>query len=399
MIDRPASSDAFSTSRVTLLIVATKAHTIRHFLLPYAAHFRSLGWRVEAAASGATGDWSLDESFDRVFELPLSRSLLDAGRLARGMRVLSEVLESRPDIVHVHTPIAAFLTRAAVRRMPAHHRPAVAYTAHGFHFHAGGNPLTNALFLTAERVAGRWTDRLIVINDEDEAAARRHRLVPPSRLVHMPGIGVDTRVFSRSSIAPADILAARERFGIPPDAPLFIVVAELSRRKRVGDAIAALALTRDRRAHLLLAGPGSERAHLEKLAADLRLRQRVHFAGFLQDVRSSLATATALILSSSREGLARSIMEALALEVPVIASTARGNRELLAGDSGIVFDTGDVHALAAAMDWMIEHPDERQAMGQRGRQRMVEQYDLHQLVQLHEALYREMLGERPPRAV
>jgi glycosyltransferase involved in cell wall biosynthesis len=90
-------------------------------------------------------------------------------------------------------------------------------------------------------------------------------------------------------------------------------------------------------------------------------------------------------------------MEALSLEVPVIASTARGNRELLGQDRGLVFETGDVGRLTQAMSWMIEHPDERRQMGVRGRARMVERFDLQVLIRLHEKLYRAMLAERARR--
>ena len=377
-----------------LLIVATVGHTIRNFLMPYAAHFRAKGWRVDMAANGAGDDEVLLAAFDHVYELPLSRSILDIGGILRTARAMSAILETGPDIVHVHTPIAGFVVRVAVHRVPADRRPAVAYTAHGFHFHSGGNVATNALFLTAERVAGRWTDRLVVINDEDEAAARRHRIVPRSHLVHMPGIGVDTRRYAPSSIDAEDITRIAAGLGIAADAPVFVVVAELRSRKRVQDAIAALAAMRHQDARLLLAGLGSERAHLETLVKDLGVQERVHFLGFVQDVRPLVRAATALILPSEREGLARSIMEALALEVPVIASTARGNRELIGIDSGIVVATGDVPGLAAAMDRLVDNPDERRAMGVRGRERMVEGYDLPILLRMHEDMYHAMIAER-----
>jgi glycosyltransferase involved in cell wall biosynthesis len=149
-----------------------------------------------------------------------------------------------------------------------------------------------------------------------------------------------------------------------------------------------------RGAHLLLAGDGPERPLLEAQATELDVDDRVHFLGGIDDVRPIVQAATALILPSTREGLARAVMEALSLEVPVIVSTARGNRELLGADGGLLFEVGDAGALAAAMDWMIDHPDERKEMGLRGRERMIEHYDLHGLVELHEAMYREMLAER-----
>jgi glycosyltransferase involved in cell wall biosynthesis len=253
--------------------------------------------------------------------------------------------------------------------------------------------------LAAERVAGRWTDRLVVINEEDEAAAKHHRIVPRSRLVHMPGIGVDTRAWSPSSVLPDGVARVRGQLGIAANAPIFVVVGELNRNKRQQDAIAALASMQHADAHLVLLGDGPERPTLEAFVAHLRLRDRVHFLGFVQDVRPLVRAATALILPSKREGLARSVMEALSLEVPVIASTARGNRELVGTDSGLLFDTGDVRGLADAMDRLIDHPDDAHLMGLRGRERMVERYDLQVLIRMHEALYREVLAERWSRTV
>ena len=382
------------TDRPSLLLVSTVSVTIRHFLRPYADHFRSLGWRVDAAANGIAADPTAGAAFDAVHELALSRSLRDIGGLIRGWRGVARALDrARPDIVHVHTPIASFLVRLVARWMPAGHRPAVVYTAHGFHFHQAGGRLPNAIFLAAERLAGRWTDRLIVINDEDEQAARRHRIVPAPRLVRMPGIGLDTAAFSPASIDPDEAARSQRRLGLPDDAAYFAVIGELNWNKRQADAIDALATMRNRQAHLLVIGSGPMRPGLEVLATERKVSDRVHFSGFIEDVPTVLSGALALVATSAREGLSRSVMEALSLEVPVIASTARGNRELV-GDSGRIFPTGDVPALAGWMDWFVDHPRDGRAMGRTGRRRMVEEYDLQELIRRHERLYLGLLAER-----
>ena len=381
-------------SSPTLLLVATVSGTVHHFLRPYAMHFRSCGWRVDAAASHVTDDGAVKDAFDNVHELPLSRSIRDLAGIVRGEQAIALILdEIRPDIVHVHTPIASFVTRLAARRVPADRRPAVIYTAHGFHFHEGGRRLTNAVFLTAERIAGRWTDRLVVINDEDERAARNHRIVRSDRLVRMRGIGLDTVAVDPASVGAEATKDSRHRLGVPTDVAMFVIVGELNANKRQSDAIDALAMMRTETAHLVIIGTGPTLSQLEAQADRLEMSGRVHFSGFLNDVPAVLAGATALIATSAREGLSRSVMEALALEVPVIASNARGNRELV-GDSGWIVATGDIATMAEKMDWISDHPDERQAMGRRGRVRMVEQYDIHDLILRHEALYRAVLAER-----
>ena len=393
--DSATETGAETPQAVSILYVATVSHTISSFLLPYAEHFRSLGWRIDAAASGAARDEGMGTSFDHTFELPLSRSITDLSGMVRAMRAITHLLsqEPRPDIVHVHTPIAGFVTRVAARRVRPERRPAIVYTAHGFHFHRGGSRMSNALFLAAERVAGRWTDRLVVINDEDAETARRHRIVPSGHLVQMPGIGLDAGWYSRARLAPGAIAAARTEMGVGQQTPVLVSVGELNRNKRTGDVISALRLMRHTEACLVLLGGGPEQVRLGALVRELGLDARVCFLGSVADVRPFVAAATALVLASRREGLNRSIMEAMALEVPVIASSARGNGDLIGSDAGLVVSVGDVPAFAAAMDWLLDHPAEARQMGHRGRMRAVERYDLGILIPMHEKLYRAVASE------
>lgn len=376
-----------------LLIVATVGSTISQFLRPYALRMRTLGWRVEAAAASAPGEPGLEAAFDRVHDLPLSRSLRRPAGLLAGERAIARVIRDvAPDIVHVHTPIASFVTRVAVRLASADRRPSIIYTAHGFHFHRGGQPIANGIFLTAERVAGRWTDVLIVINDEDEQAARRHHIVPQGRLVRMHGIGVDTTALAPETWAP-EAGAARVRVGVPPAAPMFVAIGELNDNKRQSDAIEALAICGHPTAHLVLLGAGPRRSALEALAVVRGVADRVHLAGQADDVPAILAGATALIASSAREGLSRSVMEALSLGIPVIASSARGNRELVT-DSGIMVPTGDIAGIAAAMDALIGDPLAAARLGRIGRQRMIAGYDTRILLDQHERLYERVWSAR-----
>jgi glycosyltransferase involved in cell wall biosynthesis len=377
--------------RPSLLMVATVASTIDAFLVPYAEHFRDAGWRVEAAASGAA-ELARTGAFDRLHEVPFSRSIRDVRSLLQAYWSIRSVIgQGAFDLVHVHTPIASFLARAAIRLVPATARPRVAYTAHGFHFHSAGGRLSNLVYRTAERIAGRWTDALIVMNDEDEAAAQRHRIVPASRLIRMPGIGIDTDRFSPAAVSDEQVSAARALHRLDPVAPMFLLVAEFTPRKRHVDAIDALGQLRHEAATLVMAGTGPLRQVIEARASASGLGDRVRFAGHVEDVRPLIRAATALILPSDREGLARAVMEALACEVPVVASAARGNPELVGPDAGFVVAVRDVAALAAGMDWLAAHPYEARVMGAAGRRRMVERHDLRRLIGLHDELYASLL--------
>lgn len=381
-----------ATTPRSLLVVTTVSSTMG-FLYPFVRHFRAQGWRVDGCARGVSADPRAVDEFDDTWDLPLSRSVKDVRGIAASMAAVDAALASGYDIVHVHTPIAAFVTRVAVRRVPLDRRPRLVYTAHGFHFHADGHPLTNAAFLTAERAAGRWTDRLVVINREDLEAARRHRIVPAHRLRHMPGIGVDTAWYSPANAPIEASRRALAGIGIDPARPYFVVVGELNRNKRPTDVVRALSKMHDREPYLVFLGTGPLQATVDRVAREHGVAERIVMPGRVEDVRPFISTAIALVQASKREGLPRSIMEALSLEVPVIASAARGSRELVGDDRGQVVPIGATGEMAAAMDRLAKSPELRAAMGRRGRQAMIERYDVRTVIREHERLYAELVAD------
>ena len=159
-----------------LLIVTTVNNMMRDFLLPFARHYRALGWTVHGLARRDDTFAACAAAFDRLWGIGWSRNPWDVRNLLDNVQCLRRIVSREAyDLVHVHTPIAAFVTRFALRDMRARGEFRLIYTAHGFHFHKGAPALQNAAFLAMEKLAGRWTDYLVVINHEDEAAARRYR--------------------------------------------------------------------------------------------------------------------------------------------------------------------------------------------------------------------------------
>lgn len=375
-----------------LLMVTTVPLTLRSFLLPFAHYFRAQGWRVDAMAQGITADQTCLAHFDQVWDVPWSRNPLAPANLITAPPRIREIIESTGyDLVHVHTPVAAFVTRYALATLPKPDRPPLIYTAHGFHFYQGGHPLRNALFLGLEKLAGAWTDALVVINREDEAAARRWHLVPPETLHYMPGIGVDLSCYTPEAIAPAEVAHLRQELDVAADTPLVLVVAELTPRKRHRDILHAFARLGHPTACLVLAGPGPLIPAMQRLATQLGIHERVRFLGFRHDVPVLLRAAAVLVLASEHEGLPRSVMEALCLETPVIGTDVRGTRDLLAQGAGRLVALGDVTGLAEAIAWVLHHREEAQGMAQRGREQM-QAYAVGHLLALTEALYTTTLN-------
>ncbi len=370
-----------------LLMVASIPEMIEVFLLPYARHMRSLGWHVDGMARGISASAACVEAFDFVHEINWSRSPLDPRNLFGVPGQIRQIADAGEyDIVHVHSPVASVVTRFALRRKP---RPAVVYTAHGFHFVRGGSRLRNAVFSTVERIAGPWTDELIVINGEDAEAASRMKLVPPEHLHHMPGIGVDLGEFGAK---PPDVAAARAELDLPQDVPLVVMIAEFIPRKRHEDAINAFAAVWGD-ANLLLVGKGPLLEEMKHLAATLGISRRVHFLGYRDDVSAILGVSDLLILPSLQEGLPRSVLEAMSMGVPVIATDIRGTRDLLEQGAGVLIPVNSPATLAHAMNALLSNEMRRNELRDAALARVTD-YDLALLLEMHERLYQDILERR-----
>ncbi len=375
-----------------LLIVASVPETLRAFLLPYAQHFRSLGWRVDAAARGGASDEVVTEAFDQVVDVPWSRSPLDPANLTTAAATLrAHVRQERYDLVHVHDPIAAFVTRFALRRLRRTIGVRVVYTAHGFHFFKGNAAHRNAAFYLLELIASRWTDAQIVINREDEAAAKRWPFASRDRVTYMPGIGVDMGRYDPAAVSEDEVRAVRAELGLDPTSTLVTMLAEFNPGKRHRDLVDALARADRPELVIALAGVGPLEEAVRAQCARLGVAERVRFLGFRTDVPVLLRASAALALPSEREGLPRSIMEASCLERPVIATRIRGVTELVTPASGYVVEVGDVEGLAEALQAIVDDPDGAAAKGRAGRVAM-RTFDLAPVLGAHEALYADLLG-------
>ncbi|WP_341732795.1 glycosyltransferase [Microcoleus sp. EPA2] len=372
-----------------LLIITTIPATIGAFLLPFAYHFRDRGWRVDAMACGASENAECLQAFDRVWDVEWSRNPLDPRNLLVAPRVIREVAETEQyDIIHVHTPVAAFVARYALKDLKKQKKVQIVYTAHGFHFHSLGKPLKNSVFLTLEKLAGPWTNYLVTINSEDESAAKRYQILPPERIRYMPGIGVDLERYSPDAVSETDVQQVRQEMGLNGKNQLFLSAIEFIPRKHPQDVLNAFAKLARPDVHLAFAGEGPMLEQMQQLGSDLGLKNLVHFLGHRRDIPTLVRASVATLLASEQEGLPRSVMESLSLEVPVIGTNIRGTRDLLEKDCGLLVDVGDTKGIANAMAWILDHPQEAKVMGQKGRTWMAN-YELGQIVKLHEELYAE----------
>jgi glycosyltransferase involved in cell wall biosynthesis len=377
----------------SLLFITTIPAALSAFFVPIARHFQAKGWRVDAMAKGVTSDNKCLETFDRVWEVELSRNPLDPRNLFVAPPQIRKVLAQQEyEVVNVSTPIASFVTRYALNDLRKQGKPKLVYIAQGFHFYQGGKPVKNDIFFALEKIAAPWTDYLVTVNREDEAAAKRHRLVPEERVHYIPGTGLNLDRYNPDAISDINILRVRQEMKLAPETPLFLAVAEFIPRKRHRDILNAFARLNRPNVHLALAGDGLLFEQMQQLAKKLGIQDRVHFLGWRQDIPTLIRASVATILASEQEGLPNCVMESICMDVPVIGTNIRGTRDLIEGGCGLLVELGDVEDMARAMARILDRPEEARLMVERGRERMTA-YELSHILKQYETLYAEVMEQ------
>jgi sugar transferase (PEP-CTERM/EpsH1 system associated) len=198
--------------------------------------------------------------------------------------------------------------------------------------------------------------------------------------------------------------AARERvrasLGIPSDAPVAGIVARLTPAKDHVNLFDAFVHLRDwhPRAHCLVVGDGELRADLERAIAERGLERSVHLTGNRDDVAAVLSAFDVFVLSSSTEGLAVTLLEAMAAGLPIVATRVGGNPEAVDDSrTGIIVAPRDSTALANALARLFDDPATARAMGEAGRGRCRDRFGVEAMVRGYETLY-QRLDSRPPRS-
>ncbi|HUH06760.1 MAG TPA: glycosyltransferase family 4 protein [Egibacteraceae bacterium] len=286
---------------------------------------------------------------------PVSLSPLSARRVVRELR------EFAPHVVHVHEPFAPLVSAAAAAFGP---RPIVGT----FHAWSSSNRAYRAIAPVARRVAVRLDARVAVSPAAQEFAAGALGL--PMGAIRVIPNGVDVAAYA--SAAPIPEL-------VDPQRPLLLFVGRLEPRK--GLDVAVRAFLRLRSSHpgvrMCVVGEGAERERCQQMIPTA-LRPDVLFVGRVDEAEKPRYHASAdlyLAPNSGGESFGVVLLEAMAAGLPVVASDISGYRTVLRdGRQGRLVAPGDAFAVAAAAATLLDNPRLRKAMAEEGR-RTAAEYD------------------------
>lgn len=301
-----------------ILYVANIHNHFKTFHKPYIEMLKSMGCEVHVAANGE----DLIEEADVQHYIDIQRTPFSLNNIKAYMQLKRIIEREKFDIVHAHTPMGGILGRFASSK-ERKKGMRVIYTSHGFHFCKGG-PLKNwILYYPIEKFMARYTDIIITINKEDTKLAKRLKI---KQQYCIPGIGIDLDRF-KSTSNKNDKTKKRLEIGVDSDEFLLLSIGDLSVRKNHQIVIKALSHLNDLKIKYVICGVGEELHHLENLAKQLGVSDKVKFLGFRRDIHALLVASDAFVFPSLWEGLGMAGIEAMASGVPVIASNRHGIKD------------------------------------------------------------------------
>jgi glycosyltransferase involved in cell wall biosynthesis len=304
----------------------------------------------------------------------------------------------QPDIVHTHSAKAGILGRFAghtLRGEWAENQPAIVHTIHGLAFHPYQNKCLNKFYIALEKSAARRTDFFISVAD---AMTSRQKAA---------GIGIDKPYATAYSaieeeqflnpIPKERIDDFRRKYGIPQDAIVLITIARLFMLKGHDYIIesACRLAPQFEKAVWLFVGDGNLSDYYKAQVQQLGLTDKIRFTGLLppSEIPLAIQSSDILVHCSLREGLARTLPQAMLCSKPAISFDVDGASEVVNENTGRLIEPKNVEQLTQACAELIEDENLRKKLGEAGREFVKEKFTPETMIDRIEAVYRKLLEE------
>lgn len=340
--------------------------TVSGMMSFFQEHFKMLvkkGCEVELACNNEFGLRSYIECFNfKIHDISFSRTPFSKRNIFAFLQIKELIKNGGYDVIHCHSPVAAFLTRIAC--FFCKNNAKVIYTAHGFHFYSGA-PIKNwVIYGVLEYFCSFITDVLIVINQEDYSFSQKH--LHAKEIYYVPGVGFDKVGEGNGSCSSRREM--RKIFKCLDEELLIVSVGELNDNKNHIVVINALADLKKENPRLkfkfIICGKGNLKEKLLNAIEGFGLQKEVMLLGYRNDISEILNAADLFVFPSYREGLSVALMEAMNKQLPVICSRIRGNVDLIDKAGGYLFDPSDKEELLICLKKFIQlTKKEKDAMG------------------------------------
>lgn len=311
-----------------LLFVSNISNNVGSFVVASIAAAKKCGFEFYYAANwdGATKEQIAEDEKKygiKIVHIDLDRSPYSTKNIKAYKQLVDLINKEKIDYIHCNTPVGGVLGRLAGEKCKV---KKIVYEAHGFHFYEGAPKKNWMIYYPVEKWLAKKTDAIITINNEDFERAKTFKLKNNGQVYYVPGVGMD---LSQYNVPDTVREIKRNELNLKDTDFALISMGDLIDRKNYKIAIEVVVKLNNPHVHYFICGKGPEEVNLKKLAENLGVDKQVHFLGFRNDIKELLKASDTFLFTSKQEGLARSLMEAMASKIPCVVSKIRGNTELI----------------------------------------------------------------------
>lgn len=261
-----------------------------------------------------------------IHEVEMTRKISPVTDLISLLRLVHVLRKIRPDIIEAHTPKAGILGMLAARICNV---PVRIYYIHGFPF-LTANGFRYRLLLWTDKIACYFANQVLCVSHSNRAIAVQRSICEPAKikvLLNGGSKGIDTDIEYHPSSERSSRSCIRNNYSIPRDAFVIGFVGRIVRDKGIPELLESWSCLRNEypKLHMLIIGPFEERDHIApEDEVILRRDERIHLTGFLNYTRPFYDAMDLFVLPTLREGLPSVLLEAAAMELPIVSTRVPG---------------------------------------------------------------------------
>lgn len=343
-------------------IVQIAAIEMTHIKLLKALNESSVaqGFEVHCVSTFGTQQKEVENQGVYYHNIKIDRKINPVNNLKSILQMVKLFKKIKPDLVHVHTPVAAVLGRIAAKIAGV---PTIIYTAHGFYFHEGMSLRKYQFYFNIEKFIGRYfTDYIFTQSEEDYNTAVQNNFLKDSKnYLHISnGIDID-RAFNYESIDQEKLIHLKQELSIQSNDVVVSFIGRLVKEKGILDLLESYDKLVSENVKFIIIGdlPESERDNeTVKLINKYRKEKNIIFTGQISNINEYLAISDIYCLPSYREGMPRSIIEAMSMKNAIIATDIRGSREeVINNETGFLVPLQASKYIANKIDELVNDKD------------------------------------------
>lgn len=381
--------------RKKLLFIITKSEMggAQRFLYEFITRLETQKYEITVAAGGNGLLFRyLEEKNIKIIKIKNFSNFFNVKNFLVFIEIFNLIWKMEPDIIYLLSSEAGFSGSIAgnLYRFLRRKNIKIIYRIGGWAFKEPRNIFIKKIYFWAEKISAPFKDIIIVNSEFDRQLAIKNKITKSEKIIKIyNGININELKFFPKDEAKKIIGLKMQdtRYNIQ-DTILIGTIANLYKNKGIRYLISAVEKIGNNKLHLVIIGEGPERFNLEKIIKNHGLEKNICLMGAIPEAYKYLKALDIFVFPSVKEGQPWAILEAMAAEVPIVATNIAGIPEMVENEkSGLLVEPADPDSLATAIKKILTHPSLANELTKNALSAVREKFEISEMVGKNEKLF------------